>query len=241
MVQQLDTPSKTVDELGAALKPQHRLFVEHYFAVNLNQAAATRAAGYKDHRQGWRILQRPEVQTYVQARMSEYMPADEVMQRLTALARTGGDQFLKEEEYTVPVFEARPLQLKIDHLEAQVAQMHRIDPELLKGQIQRRQAEIADLEVQLALNPDATYETQTGTETRRRVVPSLEAAADHGVLFAIESVEYTQHGLKFKRQDNVRALELIGKHHKLFTDRTEHSGQVDLGVKYIAGLSEDDL
>jgi phage terminase small subunit len=225
---------KTVDELGAALSPKHKLFVHQYFALNLNQVAAARAAGYKDPREGWRILQRPDVQAYVQARMTQYMPADEVMQRLTALARTGGDQFLTEEEYVVPVYAALPLAQKMQSIQLRIEQMLKIDPELLKSQIERASAEVADLEVQLALNPDATYETQVGTEIKKRIVPSLEAAADHGVLFAIESVEYTQHGLKFKRQDNVRALELIGKHHKLFTDKSEvqHSGGLTIQVVY---------
>ncbi|WP_157445362.1 terminase small subunit [Deinococcus actinosclerus] len=215
----------TAEELGAALTDKHRMFVEHYFRLNFNSSAASRATGYADHRQGWRILQRPDVQAYIQARMAQYMPADEVMQRLTALARTDGSQFLKEEAYEVPVFEARPLQEKIDLVNARIGQMNRIDPGMLKARIEAAQAEIAELEVQLALDPDATYQKQVGTETRTRIIPSLETAAENGVLFAVESVEYTQHGLKFKRQDPIKALELIGKHHKLFTEKVEHSGE----------------
>jgi len=231
----------TAEELGAALPkllPKHALFVEHYFAQALNAAAAARAAGYSPRdagNRGYRILQRPDVQAHIQARMAQYMPADEVMQRLTSLARTDGSQFLKEEPYEVPVFEARPLQEKIDLVNARIGQMNRIDPGMLKARIEAAQAEIAELEVQLALDPDATYQKQVGTETRTRVIPSLETAAENGVLFAVESAEYTQHGLKFKRQDPIKALELIGKHHKLFTDKVEHSGTVDaiIGIDFI--------
>ncbi|MFC4428041.1 terminase small subunit [Deinococcus navajonensis] len=240
---QPDAPHpKTTDELGAALTDRERLFVASYFELNLNATAAARVCGYKLPRQeGHRVRHRPHVDAYIRARMGEYMPAEEVLQRLTALARTDGSQFLKEEEYEVPVFEPRPLQERIDHLAAQVGRMQQIDPELLKSRIEKTQAEIADLEVKLAMDPEATYQKQVGTEMRTRIVPSLEAAQENGVLFAIESAEYTQHGLKFKRQDPVKALELIGKHHKLFADRQVLENPDGSAVKFIAGLSEDDL
>jgi len=229
---------------GAALpklSPRHAVFVEEYFICNMNASAAARACKYANHGEGWRLLQRADVSAHIAARMAQFMSGNEVLQRLSALARTDGSQFMRREEYEVPVFEPHSLQEKIDNAQAKVGRMMAIDPGLLKRQIEDEQGKIAGWEVELALNPQATYQKQVGTEPRWRVVPSLEAAAENGVLFAVESAEYTQHGLKFKRQDPVKALELIGKHHKLFTDRTEHSGNIDLGVKYIAGLSEDDL
>ena len=230
---------------GAALpklSARHQKFVNAYIECNFSQSAAARVAGYADAREGWRICQRPDIQAHLQARLSNVcMTADEVLARLSALARTDGSQFMKREEYEVPVFEPHSLQELVDNAAAKVGRMLAIDPGLLKRQIEDEQSKIAAWEVELAANPQATYQKQIGTEPRWRIVPSLEAAADNGVLFAVESAEYTQHGLKFKRQDNVKALELIGKHHKLFTEKTEHSGSVDLGIKYIAGLTEDDL
>lgn len=232
-----DAPAqpKTAKELGAALNPRHLAFAEAYFRLNFNGAAAARELEYRNPKEGPRLLARADVQAYIAARMRDYMTGEEVMQRLTALARTDGSQFLKEEEYDVPVYEARPLQEKIDLLEAKVGQLMRIDPELLKVQVERTQSEIASLEVELAMNPDATWQKQVGTETRTRIVPSLEAAQRNGVLFAVESAEYTQHGLKFKRVDPVKALELIGKHHKLFTEKVEHTGSVEtvIGIDFI--------
>lgn len=245
---QPDAQPKTAEELGAALDPKYKRLADAFLANNLNKRAAARACGYTINKSGsganrhYVIFRREDVQAYIAARLDEEaMAASEVLARLAALARTDGSQFLKEEEYEVPIYEARPLQEKIDLLEAKVGQLMRIDPELLKAQVERTQSEIAGLEVELAMDPDATWQKQVGTETRTRIVPSLEAAAENGVLFAVESAEYTQHGLKFKRVDPVKALELIGKHHKLFTDRTEHAGSIEHGVKYIAGLSEGDL
>ena len=222
---------------GAALpklSDKHTCFVEQYFLCNMNASAAARACQYRNYREGSRLMARADIQAHIAARMSQFMTGDEVLQRLTSLARTDGAQFMRREEYEVPVFEARPLQERIDHAQAKVARMLAIDPALLKRQVEEEQGRIAGWEVELALDPGATYQKQVGTETRWRMVPSLEAAAENGVLFAVESAEYTQHGLKFKRQDPVRALELIGKHHKLFTDKVEHSGSVEvIGIDFI--------
>lgn len=226
------TPQPTAEELGAALSPRHLAFAEAYFDCNMNAAAAARRLKYKNPKEGPRLLEREDVAAYVRARLSQYMTADEVMQRLTALARTDGSQFVKEEEYEVPVYEPRSIRYLIDNAEAKVARMNAIDPGLLKSSIEAEQRRIAEWEVELAMDPEATYQKQIGTETRTRIVPSLEAAAENGVLFALESVEHTQHGLKFKRQDSLKALELIGKHHKLFTDKLEHSGSVGvIGIR----------
>jgi len=228
------------DELNTAgaalpkLSDKHTYFVEQYFLCNMNASAAARACQYRNYREGSRLMARADIQAHIAARMSQFMTGDEVLQRLTSLARTDGAQFMRREEYEVPVFEARPLQERIDHAQAKVARMLAIDPALLKRQVEEEQGKIAGWEVELALNPGATYQKQVGTEARWRMVPSLEAAAENGVLFAVESAEYTQHGLKFKRQDPVRALELIGKHHKLFTDKVEHSGSVEvIGIDFI--------
>ena len=50
----------------------------------------------------------------------------------------------------------------------------------------------------------------------------------------IETVE-----LKLKLHDKKGALVDIGRHLGMFKDKIEHSG--DVGLKYIAGLAEDDL
>lgn len=239
---------RTAAELGAALDPKYRRLADAFLANNMNKRAAARACGYAINKSGsganryYMIFRREDVRAYIAARLvEEVMDANEVLARLSERARLDGSEFFLEEEYEVPVYEPRPLRERIDQLEAKVGQLQRIDPGLLKAQIEKTQAEIADLEVQLALDPEATYQKQVATETRTRTLPSLEAARDNGVLQFVESAEYGPNGLKFKWADPVKALELIGKHHKLFTDRTEHSGSLDLGVKYIAGLSEDDL
>jgi len=225
----------TAEELGAALTGKQLALAEAYLET-FSPAVAGRMAKYENRSNATRALKHKKVQAYLSARMADRcMPANEVLARLSSYARVTGDLLTKEEEYEVPVFEARPLREKIDALQARVGALNNIDPGLLKNRIEATQAEIAELEVQLALEPGATYQKQVGTETRTRIIPSLEAAAENGVLFAVDGLEYTQHGLKWKRVDSVKALELIGKHHKLFTEKVEHSGTVDaiIGIDFI--------
>ncbi|SMB93333.1 terminase small subunit [Deinococcus hopiensis] len=238
-----DAPKQpTAEELGAALSDKDRVLADAYLAT-FNKRKAGIAVKYSENSKKYLFrFRRPDVQAYIKARLSEeVMSAEEVLARLSLRASIDGSDFFEQESYEVPVFEPRSIQELIDNAEAKVGRMNAIDPELLKSSIEMEQRRIADWEVQLAMDPDATYQKQVGTRTETRIVPSLKAAERNGVLQFVEGTEYGPNGLKFKWADPVKALELIGKHHKLFTERTEHSGSVDLGVKYIAGLSEDDL
>jgi phage terminase small subunit len=231
-------PNEPKASEGAALpklSARHVRLINAYIECNFSQAAAARASGYSNPREGWRLLQRPDIQVHLQVRLADAcMKSDEVLARLSALARVTGDQFTTEVEREVPIYEARPLNERIANLERQKNTLIGLGADIFKGRIERIQEQITEQETELALNPAATYQVQVGTRMVREVVPSLEAARDNGVLFALESIEHTQHGLKFKRQDNVKALELIGKHHKLFTEKVEHSGELGvIGIDFI--------
>jgi len=220
-----DANHKATEELGAALQPRHRRFVEAYFANGLNARAAAGSCDYKSPAEGGCLSARSDVQAYIQARLTEAcMPANEVIARISAYARVTGDQFPLTEEYEVPIYEQRQLNLKITYLERQIAQFQGLNPEKFKDHIERLQGDVFKAETQLIENPEATYPVQIGTETKKRVVSSLEAAQENGVLFALESTEHTQHGLKFKRVGSLEALTLIGKHHRLFVECQEVSG-----------------
>lgn len=75
---------------------------------------------------------------------------------------------------------------------------------------------------------------------------SIRASAgiDNKKLGAISEVSEsaTQNGsnIKVKMHDKVRALELAGKHLKLFTDKVEHSGKVRVIVRDLTGDGQDD-
>jgi len=54
---------------------------------------------------------------------------------------------------------------------------------------------------------------------------------------AIQEISYDQYGqMKLKLSDKKASLDLLGRYHKLFTDKVEHSGSINL-----SGLSDDEL
>lgn len=66
----------------------------------------------------------------------------------------------------------------------------------------------------------------------------FEAARDAGKLHLLKKFKEGQHGFEIEIHDPVRPLELIGKAHKLFVERTEHTGAITL--KGYVGVSPDD-
>lgn len=58
------------------------------------------------------------------------------------------------------------------------------------------------------------------------LTPTEELAEDKKA--AIASIRQTQAGIEVKQHDKVKALELLGKHLKLFTDKQEISGGVQI-------------
>jgi len=70
----------------------------------------------------------------------------------------------------------------------------------------------------------------------RSKTPALDTKAliEAGYGHAIKGIVKTKFGTNVELHDRFAALQLMGKHHKLFVDRTEtaHSGAVEFVVKY---------
>jgi phage terminase small subunit len=73
-------------------------------------------------------------------------------------------------------------------------------------------------------------------DKRGRVSLDLPRAQREGRLRLVKSLVPTQFGMKLELHDAQAALALLGKHHKLFTEKVEHSGNVD-----VARMSDDEL
>lgn len=84
-----------------------------------------------------------------------------------------------------------------------------------------------------ARNEHGGYITQTG------VVNLPQLIAD-GKGHLIKGIKETQYGRNIEFYDAQAALVHIGKHHKLFTDKVEHGGSVDLVVKGYEIVTPDD-
>jgi phage terminase small subunit len=83
--------------------------------------------------------------------------------------------------------------------------------------------------------------TQSGVEYK----PSADVGEDSGASIAEVSETVTQVGgtLKIKQHDKVRALELLGRHQRLFADRVEHSGPDGAPIEHkdVTTLTDEQL
>lgn len=86
------------EQATSKLTPKQRKFVDAYFACNFNATQAAKDAGYSEasaYSIGWENLKKPEIAAEVSRRMAELvMPADEVLARLSDIARGTSDDFL---------------------------------------------------------------------------------------------------------------------------------------------------
>ena len=85
-------------------------------------------------------------------------------------------------------------------------------------------ADLADF-VEWGYDPDKPDAPQV------RLIPS--AKLDAARRRAIVEVSQTQHGVRIKLADKLRASELLGKRHGIFADKVEHSGKVETGAPIV--------
>lgn len=61
-------------------------------------------------------------------------------------------------------------------------------------------------------------------------------ATDITVEYILEGIRKIAEDAEARNNDKIKALELLGKYRKMFTDRTEISGSIDVGVNIIDDL-----
>jgi phage terminase small subunit len=82
-------------------------------------------------------------------------------------------------------------------------------------------------------DPDAVRWVEDPVPVERVVTHwDFERARDAGALHLVKKFKEGLHGIELELHDPIRALELLGKAHKLFVDRQEQSGAVDIRVRY---------
>jgi phage terminase small subunit len=183
-----------------ALNDKQRRFVDEYLkSYNATQAAV--AAGYSEktaYSIGWENLRKPEIAEAIQKRLEESaMSAKEVLMRLAEQARVNIGDFFTLEPF---------------------------DPEAESVEGQREKAESPEDEAARRMITEVFGEEVEVDGKRQILVLRLSYQKIKEMGHLIKSLTWTQYGPKLELHDGQAALLNIGKHHKLFTDRTEISG-----------------
>lgn len=214
------------DALKAIKNTRHRAFVPHYLAT-LNKTKAAELAGVpleNAAKQGWRMSINVHVRTAIELGFAERsMGKFEVLERLGEIARASMEEFLTleqieyREKIPVPAFE-RAEQLRGRMSEA----LDRIETSADLNVIGSWRLIYNEADLELGKLPDGPLEIVYIEGPIRKSVQAridLVKAEKAGKLHLLKKVKQTDRGLEVELHDAMDALELIGKHHKLFTDR----------------------
>jgi phage terminase small subunit len=214
------TVQQAFDDALAALLPKQRTFVQEYLAC-LNASEAARRAKYatKANVQGARMLANASIAAVVELGFQLHtMPPAEALARLSQQARGSMADFLR-----------------IDDEEITLTWSLLSVPEAKDGE-----ADIAGTVMQLAAmeNVKPTDRVLHTTTVKRSVARlDLMEAGRRGQLGLVKKYSLDDKGkVVIELYDAQAAQTLIGKHHKLFTEKIEHSGSIN-----VSELSDDEL
>lgn len=216
---QPDAPQpKSAEELGAALSARHLQFADEYLTNGLNARAAGRTLGYRNVSEGPRLIRRPDIAAYVQARLNESgWTRAEIRRRLEYFADGGMEDFL-----TVAPSE-RSYWIRADqHEEVREA-----------AKCRGTTADALDnYELSSILGGENVAQTEEGVlmvcvkRLDAEVSVDWRAAERMQALGRLRKIKIGKDGgVEFELHDPTRALELLGRAQKMFTDKVEMTGE----------------
>jgi len=219
--------TRRVKDVGRLTGKQHA-FVIAYLKNGFNATEAARTAGYKgnDHTLevvGYENLRKPEIKKRIEAHFEEKETRKLTGKQeafviaylkngfnATEAARTAG---YKGNENTLAVIGYQNLRKHkiLERIEAYFEE---------KG--------MAANEVLFRLSEQARSDITffIDAPTKRQFKLNMEKIKAKGYL--IRKIKYTLQGPEIELYSSQKALELIGKHHRLFVDRVEHDGEICL-------------
>lgn len=215
---------RTAEELGAALTTKHRLFADLYLTNGLNSSAAAREARYTDHREGYRLLQREDVGAYISAQLDAVgFTAAEIARRLQYFAQSDMRDFLRvapsERSYWIRAEQHEEVREAAKRRGTTADALDNYDLAGIVGGENVAQTEDGVLMVcvkRLDAEVSVDWRGAERTQALGRV-KKIKIGKDGGV--------------EFELHDPTRALELLGKAQKMFTDRVETVGDPSAPVE----------
>lgn len=199
-----------------ALSPKRRKFVEEYL-VDFNATQAAIRSGYSAktaHSIGWENLRIPEIERAIEQRVSEL-----ALGKHEALIRLGEQARAEYSPY--------------------VTSYYRLDPFLFAGMPEEtRHKYTKDGKINYA----EVIKDGNGHLIEQVIGVDVEGMIADGKSHLIKGVKHTPKGINIEFYDAQAALVHVGRHHKLFTDKSEVTGKDGgpIAVKGYALVSPDD-
>ncbi|MDO7888156.1 terminase small subunit [Hymenobacter cheonanensis] len=215
-----DAPQQTAYE---QLTDKQRAFVDALcLEPNISSTKAAEKAGYSKksaHVEGNRLLKNAKVRKALGERLKDVAPTpEEIALRWDRVGRATLDDFYTLEEYEEPTKVLRPLYERIADLSYQVDFEERVasrqslsedGAEQHRARQQDRRNAIIRLEVELEMNPAATYSVDGSPIKKQRLVLDLVKAQKAGVLDLARAIKPTQYGIAVELRDQDAALDKL--------------------------------
>lgn len=251
------TPPTTFDEALAKLTKSRAAFVNHYLGKPkdgetslYNGTKSAKFAGFAEksaYQEAYRLLRNAEVKLAIRLGMAERaMSAEEVVDRVSEMAAASMEDFitLEEVEYTEPIFV--PAFERREVLRARIADAHdRLEADNLEQKAREQWFEIIDKTTdELEKLPDNPQElVRVDGPARRAMIARVDLvkAEKNGKLHLIRKIKQTDRGLEIELHDPQKALEMLGRKYRLFSDRVSLENPDGTPIKFMVGVNEEDL
>ena len=230
------------------LSPQRRKFVEA-FCVSLNATKAAIAAGYKASNarfQGSRLLTIANIKLAIKAVLDTAgMDPEEIAAHWDRIARVDLSDFYTKVEYEEKTKVLRPVIERIAELEYELDFEDRVakrqtldedDAERHYYRQQRRRNDIIRCQVELEMNPAATYQADGPPVKKYRMSLDLVKAEELGVIDLIKSISEGRNGTGITLRDPDAALDNLAKWRGMTTKLDITSGGQPIAAPPVLGL-----
>lgn len=228
-------PIKPDEPLSFTEKQQR--FIEEY-PRDCNASAAARRAGYSPDSAadiGYELKQNPAIMAAINERLKVLaMGADEAVKRVSDIASTRLNDFLKIEKRTRPTKVAQPLADAIAAMEEQIefeeefallADLSGKEATAHEKEQQLRRRLIIRWQLQLQRDPDAATEVPGPPEEYEAVAVDMVALANAKELGSIKTLTYGEFGPKVEMYAADAALRDILKLAGRYVERSEVTGK----------------
>jgi phage terminase small subunit len=240
--------SDAAKKLLKKLSPQRRKFVEE-FCVCLNATKAALAAGYSEKSarfQGSRLLTIVNIKFAIKAVLDTAgMDPEEIAAHWDRIARVDLSDFYTKVEYEEKTKVTRPVIERIAELEYEldfeerVAKRQKLTGEEYMEHALRQQGRrnrIVRHEVELEMNPAATYQADGPPVKKYRMQLDLVKAEELGVLDLIKSITEGRNGTGITLRDPDAALDNLAKWRGMTTKLDITTGGQPLAAPPVLGL-----
>lgn len=223
---------KRLEELRSLLTGKQLKFAEEYL-IDLNATQAAIRAKYSQktaYSIGFENLRKPEIKEYISLRLDDYgLTESELLKMMSSIAKSSLNDYIVVRKIERVRSVEKPLKLKIEDLLLKIkkncmymerASLTEDQIESITNQNDHYQNEIIKLQIDLEINPDATFEVAESYETEVADLDLIALARDkeNG---KIKGISFGQFGPKVEMSDPDAMIKTLAQIKGMITNKID--------------------